>query len=41
MLPCITQKNLPEVKAIVESFVGYGILVTQAKVSLQKNGLAS
>ena len=34
-------KNLPEVKAIVESFVGSGILVTQAKVSLQKSGLAS
>ena len=33
-------KNLPEVKAIVESFVGSGILVTQAKVSLQKRGLA-
>ena len=33
-------KNLPEVKAIVESFVGSGILVTQAKVSMQKNGLA-
>ena len=29
-------KNLPEVKAIVESFVGSGILVTQAKLSLQK-----
>ena len=29
-------KNLPKVKAIVESFVGSGILVTQAKVSLQK-----
>ena len=27
-------KNLPEVKAIVESFIGSGILVTQAKVSL-------
>ena len=40
MLPCITQKNLPEVKAIVESFVGSGILVTQAKVCLQKSGLA-
>ena len=26
-------------KAIVESFVGSGILVTQAKVSLQKSGL--
>ena len=33
-------KNLPEAKAIVESFVGSGILVTQAKVSLQKSGLA-
>ena len=33
-------KNLPKVKAIVESFVGSRILVTQAKVSLQKNGLA-
>ena len=33
-------KNLPEVKAIVESFVGSGILVTQAKVSFQKSGLA-
>ena len=33
-------KTLPEVKAIVESFVGSGILVTQAKVSLQKSGLA-
>ena len=33
-------KNLPEVKAIVKSFVGSGILVTQAKVSLQKRGLA-
>ena len=27
-------------KSIVESFVGSGILVTQAKVSLQKCGLA-
>ena len=33
-------KNLPEVKVIVESFVGSVILVTQAKVSLQKSGLA-
>ena len=33
--------NLPEVKAIVESFVRSGILVTQAKVSLQKSGLAA
>ena len=33
-------KNLPEVKVIMESFVGSGILVTQAKVSLQKSGLA-
>ena len=33
-------KNLAEAKAIVESFVGSGILVTQANVSLQKSGLA-
>ena len=33
-------KNLPEVKAIVESLVGSGILVTQAKVSLQKSNSA-
>ena len=33
-------KNLPEVKAIVESFVGSGNLVTLAKVSLQNSGLA-
>ena len=33
-------KNLPEVKAIVESFVGCGVFVTQAKVSMQKSGLA-
>ena len=32
---------MPEVKAIVESFVGSEILVTQAKVSLQKSGLAA
>ena len=31
---------MPEVKAIVESFGGSGILVTQAKVSLQKSGFA-
>ena len=40
MLPCITQNNLLEVKAIVESFVGSRNLVTQAKVSMQKSGLA-
>ena len=34
------RKKLPEVKATVESFVGSGILVTQAKISLQKSGLA-
>ena len=34
------KKKLSEVKAIVESFVGFGTLVTQAKVSLQKSGLA-
>ena len=33
-------KTLPEVKPIAESFVGSGILVTQAKVSLQKSSLA-
>ena len=33
-------KNLLEMKAVVESFVGSEILVTQAKVSLQKSGLA-
>ena len=36
----VSLKKLTEVKAIVESFVGFGILVTQAKVSLQKSGLA-
>ena len=33
-------KNLPEVKKIVASCVDSGILVTQAKVILQKSGLA-
>ena len=33
-------KNLPEEKAIVESFVSSRVLVTQTKVSLQKCGLA-
>ena len=33
-------KKLPEVKAIVESFIDSGILVTQAMISLQKSGLA-
>ena len=33
-------KSLPKVKAIVESFVGSGNMVTQAKISLQKSGLA-
>ena len=40
MLPCNRQKILPEVKVIVESFVDSGILVTQAKINLQKSGLA-
>ena len=41
MLPCTYYaKNLPEVKAIVESFVGFVILVAQAKARLQKIGLA-
>jgi len=39
--PLYYAKNLPEVKAIVESFEGSGVLVTQAKVSLQTIGLAS
>ena len=34
-------KNLPEVKVIVESFAGSGILVTKTKVSLQNRGLAA
>ena len=33
-------KNLPKVKAIVESFVGSGILATKAKVSLQISNIA-
>ena len=40
MLPFCHAKNLPGVKAIVESFIDSGILVTQAKLSLQKSGLA-
>ena len=36
----VSRKKFAEVKAIVESFVGSGILVTQPKVSLQKSGLA-
>ena len=40
MLLCITQKTLLEVKAIVESFVGYEILITQATASVQRNGFA-
>ena len=39
-LPCITQKICLEVKAIVESFVDPGILLTQAKDSLQKSGFS-
>ena len=34
-------KNLDEVRAIVKSFEGFGILVTQAKVSLQTAHLAT
>ena len=34
-------KNLPEVTAIMETFKGFGILVTQAKVSLRTTGLAT
>ena len=33
-------KYLPKVKAIVESFVSFEILETQAKVSLQNRGLS-
>ena len=33
-------KNLPEVKAIVESFEGFDILVIQARVSLQIIGFS-
>ena len=33
-------KYLPEVKAVVENFVGSGILISQAKVRLQKSALA-
>ena len=33
-------KSLPEVKTIVESYVVSEIVVTQAKVSMQKSGLA-
>jgi len=33
-------KNLSAVKAIVESFEGSGVLLTQTKVSLQTTGLA-
>ena len=34
-------KNFPEMKALAESFKGSGILVTQARVSLQKIDLAT
>jgi len=34
-------RNLPEVKSIVESFEGSGVLVTQAKNSLQTPSLAT
>ena len=40
MLPYYA-KNLLEVKAIVESFEGSNILVSQAKVNLQTTGLAN
>ena len=38
MLPYYA-KNLPEVKAVVENFVGFGISLSQANVKLQKSGL--
>ena len=34
-------QNLPKMKAIVESFEESGILLTEAKVSLQTTGLAN
>ena len=34
-------KNLPEITAIVESFDGPGVLVTQAEVRLQTTGFAT
>ena len=34
-------KNSPLEKAILKSFVGYSASVTQVKVSLQRNGLAT
>ena len=34
-------KNLPEVKAIVKNFEGFGILVTLTKVSFETTGLAT
>ena len=40
MLPCITQKICLKWKQLWKVLVGSGILVTQAKVSLQKSGLA-
>ena len=40
LIKCCLVKNLPEVNTIVESFVGCEILVTQAKISLHKSGLA-
>ena len=40
MLPCITQKNLPEVKAIVKVLSVLESWVTPAKVSSQKSGVA-
>ena len=41
MLPYIIANNLHEVKAIVKSFEGPGVLVTQTNASLQTNGLAT
>ena len=40
MLPCITQKILPEVNAIVDSFVGSGISKLKQRLACKKNGLA-
>ena len=40
ILLALSIRSDSKVKTIVESFLGSGILVTQAKVNLQKSGLA-
>ena len=34
-------KNLPEMEAVLEKIKGFGILITQARVSLQTTGLVT